>query len=140
MRLLLDTNVILDVVARRDPWWEDSAAVMSLLETDEIQGFIAAQSVTTLHYLAAKHLGQSQANAAVIELLNIASVVPSDQTLLLGALSLGWNGFEDAVQAVSAVAAGADFIVTRNTSDFSASPVRPVSPSELLAIVRTAAP
>ena len=140
MRLLLDTNVILDVVARRNPWWEDSAAVMSLLETDEIGGFIAAHSVTTLHYLAAKHLGHSQANATVIELLNIASVVPSDQTLLLRALSLGWNDFEDAVQAVSAVSAGADFIVTRNTTDFSASPVRPLSPSEFLAIVRTDAP
>lgn len=140
MKLLLDTNVILDVVARREPWWEDSASVMSLLDVDELRGFIAAHAAITLHSLSTKHLGHSEANAAVLELLNLASVVPFDETLLLRALSLGWNDFEDAVQAVSAVAAGADFIVTRNTSDFSASPVRPVSPSEFLAMVRTDAP
>ena len=140
MKLLLDTNAVFDVVTRREPWWQDSASVMSLLEPGQLRGFVAAHTVTTLHYLSAKHLGHPQATAAIIELLNIASVVTSDETLLLRALSLGWSDFEDAVQAVSAVAAGADFIVTRNTADFSASPVQPVTPSELLAILRTDAP
>jgi len=140
VKLLLDTNIVFDVVTRREPWWQDSASVMSVLEAGQIRGFITAHTVTTLHYLSSKHLGPPQANAAIIELLNIASVVTSDQTLLLRALSLGWNDFEDAVQAVSAVAVGADFIVTRNIADFSASPVQPVSPNELLAILRTDAP
>jgi predicted nucleic acid-binding protein len=140
VKLLLDTNVVFDVLTRREPWWEASASVMSLLEAGQIRGFVAAHTITTLHYLSSKHLGPSQANAAIIELLNIASVIPSDQTLLLRALSLGWSDFEDAGQAVAAVVASADFIVTRNTADFSASPVQSVSPSELLAILRTDAP
>ena len=61
MRLFLDINVVLDVLTRREPWWRDSAAVLSLLEADEVSGMIAAHSVTTLHYLCAKHLGPGEA-------------------------------------------------------------------------------
>ncbi len=136
MRLFLDTNVVLDVLAGRQPWLHDSATVLSLLETDGFDGILAAHSITTLHHLCAKELGRDQATAALVSLLRLVSVAPLDQELILKAIALGWGDFEDAIQVVAATEANADYLVTRNASDFRASPVPVVSPSELLAILR----
>lgn len=69
MRLFLDINVVLDVLADREPWVEHSAAVLSLPDAAEIEGMIAAHSVTTLYYLSTRHLGHKRAIAALIDLL-----------------------------------------------------------------------
>ena len=138
MRLFLDINVVLDVLANREPWVEDSAAVLSLLDQPEVEGLIAAHSVTTLYYLAAKQLGHKPAVAALVDLLEHLSVTPLDEDILLRALSLGWNDVEDAVQGVSAHRAQADYLVTRNPSDFEAASVSVVTPKQLLATLASA--
>ncbi len=61
MRLFLDINVILDVLADRKPWVGKSAAVLSLLDHADVDGLVAAHSITTLFYLVSKHLGRKQA-------------------------------------------------------------------------------
>ena len=137
MRLFFDINVVLDVLAHREPWWEDSAAVLSLLEADGVDGLVAAHSITTLFYLATKHLSRAEATAALLELLDVVTATPLDQDILLRALSLGWEDFEDAVQGISAQRARADYLVTRNLSDFALLSVPVVTPGELLAILRT---
>lgn len=133
MRLFLDINVVLDVLADREPWVEHSAAVLSLLDAAEVEGLIAAHSVTTLYYLSARHLGHKRAVAALIDLLEHLSVTPLDEDILLRALSLGWDDVEDAVQGISAQRAEADYVVTRNPSDFEAASVPVVTPKQLLA-------
>ena len=140
MRLFLDTNVTLDVLARRQPWLHDSATVLSLLESDEFDGIAAAHSMTTLYYLCVKELGRDQATEALVALLKLVSVAPLDQETILKGIALGWRDFEDAIQMLSAVEAGADYLVTRNASDFKGSPIPVVSPSELLAILRSQVP
>jgi predicted nucleic acid-binding protein len=133
MRLFFDINVALDVMADREPWVEDSAAVLSLLDKPGFQGLLAAHSVTTLYYLASKHLGHRPAAGALINLLEHLSVTPLDQDLLLRALSLGWDDVEDAVQGIYAERAEADYLVTRNPTDFAAASVAVVTPRQLLA-------
>src|SRR5690606_14288554 len=83
MRLFLDINVVLDVLANREPWVEDSAAILTLFDRVEIEGLIAAHSVTTLYYLASKHLGHQAAVAALIDLLEHLSITPLDEDILL---------------------------------------------------------
>jgi len=139
MRLFLDINVVLDVLADREPWVEDSAAVMSLLDDTGVEGLIAAHSVTTLYYLTSKHLGHKRAVAALIDLLEHLSIAPLDEDVLLRALSLGWDDVEDAVQGVSAQRANADFLVTRNPADFKAASVAVVTPKQLLATLASSA-
>lgn len=133
MRLFLDIDVVLDVLAEREPWFRDSAAVLSLLDGVHVQGLIAAHSVTTLYYLASRQLGHKRAVAALIDLLDHVTVAPLDEDILLRALSLGWDDVEDAVQGVSAQRADADYLVTRNTADFRSASVPAVSPRQLLA-------
>ena len=135
MRLFLDINVILDVLAEREPWVEDSAVVLSLLDTSDTDGFVAAHSITTLFYLSSKHLGRERAAAVLLDLLEYLTVIELDQELLLKALSLGWEDVEDAVQGLSAQRARADYLVTRNPTDFESISAPVVTPSELVAIL-----
>ncbi len=137
MRLFLDTNIVLDVLARREPWLPDSAAVLSLLEADGFEGVVAAHSITTLHYLCMKELGRERTTLALLDLLKLVSVAPLDQDMILKAIALGWRDFEDAIQMLSAHEIGADYLVTRDRSDFNASPIPVVTPSELLSILRS---
>ena len=109
----------------------------SLLEADEFEGVAAAHSITTLFYLASKHLGQRRATAKLLDLLKLVSVAPLDQDAILKGLALGWSDFEDALQMLCAVTAGADYLVTRNTRDFDSDSIPVVTPGELLAILQS---
>ncbi|MEW6755310.1 MAG: PIN domain-containing protein [Candidatus Latescibacterota bacterium] len=137
MRLFLDINVILDVLANREPWVENSAAVLSLLESDEFEGVAAAHSVATLFYLATKHLGQRRATARLLDLLGLVTVAPLDHDTILKGLTLGWSDFEDALQMLCALAANSDYLVTRNTRHFKSDSISVVTPTELLAILQS---
>ncbi|MGH7503968.1 MAG: PIN domain-containing protein [Longimicrobiales bacterium] len=138
MKIFVDVNVILDVLADREPWVEDSAAVLSLLELDGLEGVVAAHSITTLYYLTTKHLTRKRATASIVDLLKLVSVAPVTQDVLLKALSLGWNDFEDAVQGVCALDAGADYIITRDAGVFDGLSIPALTPAEFLALIGSA--
>lgn len=133
MRWLLDTNVLLDVLADREPWAEHSAQVLELVERRKATGYVAAHAVTTLYYLLATHRDRTTARRNTRLLLRLLEVVPVDEDRLLQALDLPTSDFEDAVQIACAEKAGADVIVTRNASDFRGTDLAVRSPSELLA-------
>ncbi len=132
MRLLLDTNVVLDVLANRQPQIKESAAVLTFIEAGHATGLLAAHSVTTLHYLLHKHLGQKKATAAIADLVSLLRVVPVDHETILLALSLGWRDFEDAVQAAAAIRAKATHIITRNPKDYRNLSLPVMRPEEFL--------
>ena len=135
MKLLLDINVIVDVLARRHPWVEDSGAVLSLLDEDRVQGFVAVHTITTIHYLLGRHLDRRKARTALVDLLGLVEVVPVSHAMILRALSLGWSDFEDAVQAVCALEVEADYLVSRDPDDFESLSILVVTPSELLNVI-----
>lgn len=133
MKLFFDVNVILDVLADRAPWADNAATLLSLMESGPFEGIVAAHSITTLHYLTTKHLSRKKATTALINLLKLVSVAPVDQDVILKALSLGWADFEDAVQAVCAIQAGAEYFITRDASHFDDLSIPALSPTEFLA-------
>lgn len=135
MRVLLDTNVVLDVLANREPFADEAAAVLQLVEARTIEGLLAAHTVTTLHFLLAKHLGKARARRILSDLLHLLRIVPVDEDRLRQALALDWTDFEDAVQASCADAAEAHYMVTRDKRGFRKSPVKVVTPGELLVLV-----
>ena len=135
MRIFLDVNVILDVLAEREPWVEASASVLALCEIDEVEGIVAAHSITTLYYLTTKHLSRKKATAAMVDLLKLVSVAAVTQDVILKAISLGWADLEDAVQGVCALESGSDFIITRDATAFDSLSIPAVTPSEFLALL-----
>ena len=108
MKLFLDTNVLLDVLAQREPWVQDSATLLALIDSGKIRGFVSAHTITTLHYLLSKHLSRERATAALVELIGLISIATVDALVIQKGLSLGWHDFKDAVQAVCALEIEAD--------------------------------
>ena len=136
MKLFLDTNVLLDVLAKRAPWVRDSAAFLSRIDSGQIQGFVAAHTITARHYLLSKHVGREKASTALIEVVDLVEIAPVDASVIQKGFALGWNDFEDAIQAVCALLIEADYFVTRNPLDFAPLSIPVASPSEVLQFLR----
>jgi predicted nucleic acid-binding protein len=134
-RVLLDVNVVLDVLQRRQPFYDDSAAVLAAAETGRLTGLVAAHSVTTLFYLLAKYGSPDAARVHTLDLLSVLAVAPVDGHVLEHALALPYRDLEDAVQMAAARQAGADYLVTRDRAGYAAGPLPAVSPAELLALL-----
>jgi predicted nucleic acid-binding protein len=116
--VLIDLNILLDVLQKREPFYEASASLLAAVETGRVQGYVAAHSLTTLFYLIQKGKSSAEARAIITNLLQFIKVVPIDQSTLEQALNLDFQDFEDAVQMISAVKCKADCLVTRNTKDY----------------------
>jgi predicted nucleic acid-binding protein len=134
MKVFLDTNVILDVLANREPFVADSAAVLSLVEARTVEGCAAAHSVTTLFYLLRREVGSRRAREVLMDLLRVLEVVAVDQDRIFQALAMDWDDFEDAVQASCAAKAEVDYLLTRDQEDFRGSYVPVLSPAEFIAL------
>ncbi len=133
MRILFDTNVILDLLLDREPFAEHAAVLISLVEAGGIAGFVGATTVTTIHYLLAKALGPSASHRHIETLLDLFHVAPVDESVLRSALNSGIDDYEDAVLYSAALSVSVDSIVTRNVKDFKRATARIYAPQELIA-------
>ena len=131
MRVLIDTNVLVDVALARAPWGKTSKAVLKLCESGIVQGFVAWHTFSNLYYYVRRTQGRDP--RVFIELcLRFLEVAPVGTQDLVLALKMPMSDFEDAMQAAAAAACGADRIVTRNARDFKRSPIPAVTPKGLL--------
>jgi len=133
LKVLFDTDVLLDVLLDRDPFAEASARLLSLVERAEIQGCVAATSVTTLFYLVRKSLGATKTKRTVEDLLALLEVASVNRVVIQQAVDARMRDFEDAVVACAAHESQVDVIATRNVKDFKHSPVVAQSPADILA-------
>jgi len=131
-RLLLDTNVPLDVLLKREPWLQHSGALWQASDAGRFYGFITATSVTTIFYVARRVLGIVRALNAVDVCLEAFEVCPVTRATLKQARALSGSDFEDNVQIACAMIAGLDAIVTRDPRGFRASPIPALTPAEAL--------
>jgi predicted nucleic acid-binding protein len=136
MKLLLDTNVVLDVLLGRKSYLETSAFVWAAVERGGIDGLLSAHAVTTIHYLVSKEHGSGVANRATISLLKVFGVASVTREVIDQALALAWPDFEDAVTAAAARSASCDGIVTRDPKGFRRAPVRIFTPQAAAALIR----
>src|SRR5580704_12876886 len=123
MRILLDTNVILDSMLQRSPWHQDADAILKAAASGQITCAVSPLSLTTAFYVGRKVVGTVAARAVIRSYLIAFSIVPFDSRTLRDADALAGNDFEDNVMVAAAVAAALDAIVTRNVIDFSHSPI-----------------
>lgn len=137
MRVLFDTNVVLDVLLDREAFVADATLLVDLVEQGEITGLLCATTITTLAYLAGKAVGKKQAMLQIKHLLSLFEVAAVTRAVLDAALANKAPDFEDAVLAEAALQAGAQAIITRNLRDFAHSPVRAYTPAQWLAIRAT---
>ena len=135
MKVLFDTNVVLDVLLDREPHSAVAAKLFALVDNGRIEGSIGAATATTIYYIAVKSFGRVRARSHVRELLDLFSVAPVDGEVLHRALDLEFPDFEDAVLHEAARASGARAIVTRDGGHFANASLPIFDPHELLAAV-----
>jgi len=135
LRVLFDVNVVLDVLQKREPFYESSARLLGHAETGRVQGCLAAHSLTTLFYLISKHLSAAEARVTLTSLMQFLQIAAVTQETIEQALNLPYKDFEDAVQMSTALQWKADYLVTRNVRDYQPAPVKTVQPVDLLAAI-----
>ncbi|MBI4209012.1 MAG: PIN domain-containing protein [Deltaproteobacteria bacterium] len=134
MKVLFDTNVVLDVLLDRRPFSAPAASLFAKVETGEIEGSICATTVTTIHYIAAKAVGTQQARVEVKKIMALFEIAPVNRTVLETAITAKFLDFEDSVIHEAARHIGAQAIVTRNPKDFKGAVLAIYTPQELEAI------
>ena len=133
MKIMCDTNVIIDVLLEREPFAENSCKVLSLCEEHRVDGFISASSVTDIYYLVRKHTHSTDlAYKAVGKLLEIVKVCSVTNNDVLTAFQRKARDFEDCLMATCAKSIRCDYIITRNKKDFEEFDIPLLTPTEFL--------
>ena len=134
-RLFIDTNVLVDLVCRREPFFQETKRLFALAYSNRICIGISALSYINTVYIAKKY-GYS-AKEVIDNLNKIASfttITHLEEITIKDAMNCGWNDFEDAVQYHSSVPFAANYIITRNPKDFSKSNIPVYTPTDFLQI------
>lgn len=137
MKILFDTNVILDVLLEREPFFKASSQVLGYSELNKIDGWICGTTVTTIHYLLAKALTRQKAEEHLRSLFKIFHISTINSIVLDDALADNFKDYEDAVIYHSAVHANVAAILTRNQKDFQQSKLPVYSPIEFLKAIES---
>jgi predicted nucleic acid-binding protein len=132
MKVLIDTNIILDVLCNRKDFVEDSEKVFKLCEVKKITGYISALSITNIVYIMRKELDMEKIGQVLERLSLIFEIVDLRADDLKRAGKLDFKDYEDAVQSAQATRIKANYIITRNIKDFALSKVTAIKPSELI--------
>lgn len=133
MRLLIDTNVVLDVLLAREPFCDSAEQVLRLSQRDDIEEYISASAITDIYYIAHRQLKNRDLTKNLIKrLISVVSVAAVSEKEIETALNLSWSDFEDSVQYSVALLSGFDAIVTRDAVGYCDSEVRVISPKQIL--------
>jgi len=130
LRVLLDTNVVLDWLLDRKPWSDDALPLWQARDTRRVITYIAASILTDIFYIARRQIGNVAALVGIDQSLAL-EVALVDKSTLLRARELPGSDFEDNVAIACAEAERLDFIITRNTDDFRHSSIRAIEPLAL---------
>ncbi len=132
MKVLIDTNIALDVILEREPFVESATEIFELVEIGKLQGYIAATTITNIFYIVRKLKSREFALQAITRLLQGCHFCEVNHSVIQQALSLNLNDFEDGVQLACAVLNKLDAITTRNEDDFEGVEFTVLSPIDLL--------
>jgi predicted nucleic acid-binding protein len=132
VRILFDTNVVLDFLLDRKPFADAAAELFSRVETGDIVGFLCATTVTTVHYLAETAIGGKSARVQIGKLLRLFEIAPVNRIVLESALEGPITDFEDGVICEAARQVDAEAVVTRDARGFKKARLPVYTPVELL--------
>lgn len=134
-KILIDTNVLLDYLLEREPFFEDAKKVILSCTEGNTKGCIAAHSISNMFFILRKDYTAKERREILSSLCIIFDVEGIDKAKLLSGLANEeFSDFEDCLQMECAKSYGAEYIVTRNVSDYSVSDVKAILPSEYLGL------
>lgn len=131
MRILLDTNILMDYLTEREPFYSDAYQIISGCKNKRYEGVVAAHSIVDMFFILRKHFTVSERRKLLLAFLGILHVESIDEEKLRSALqNEAFNDFEDCLQTECAKSALVDYIVTRNGHDYARSEVPVLSPEQ----------
>jgi predicted nucleic acid-binding protein len=133
MRVFVDTNVLLDVLARREPFYADAARIWSLAERGKIEALISAISYNNTYYVVRRASNRRSAEKGLRLIRNVFTPVPLTIQVLNQAMDAGFEDIEDALQFYSALHAEADCLITRDADHFPSEDLPVLAPAAFLA-------
>ncbi|MDO5149309.1 MAG: PIN domain-containing protein [Oscillospiraceae bacterium] len=132
MVLLIDANIVLDYLLKREPFYNDAKKIMDICCDPEIKGCIALHTITTLWYILRK-FPDDQRRIALFSICSILEVTGTSHDEVINALEMReFKDFEDCIQTKCAKTAKADYIITRNTDDFIFSEIPAITPIKFI--------
>jgi|SRR5690606_13787705 len=118
-KVFIDTNVALDLLTQREPFFVDAQKLFSLSDKGYFQLYLSADVFTTIAYFLNKYVGKQEAITYLIKFKTLVSILPVNEKVIDLALASKSSDFEDAVQIAVAETNEMNCIVTRNVKDFS---------------------
>ncbi|MDO9274266.1 MAG: PIN domain-containing protein [Lutibacter sp.] len=135
-RILIDTDVILDLFFDREPFSKNAAKILSLCEKKDIIGFVTPVIISNVYYLLSQKAKQEKVIQKLKILMSILEVLVIDKNAIIVALNSEFKDFEDALQNYSAELNGEiDIIITRNTKDYKKSQIGIMNPEKFLKLI-----
>jgi len=135
MKILMDTNIALDHLLKREPFCREAEKIIGLTHGG-VDVFLSASSITDVYYIMRKVLGDKDSAMALLEsLLRAIGVATVSDVEIRRAIVLGWDDFEDAVQYASGESLEVDYVVTRNRGDFASARLPVVTPEEMIGLL-----
>lgn len=136
MLVLFDTNIILDILEKRLPFYDTSKSVLEACVSGDVSGYIALHSISNIFYILRKHYSAADRRKLLLDILNLLQVADADHESVRNALKReDFSDFEDCLQDECAKQIHADYIVTRNINDFCTSDIPAIIPDDLLKIL-----
>ena len=133
MRVLIDTNVLLDYIANRTPYADAAEQIMIMCKDNKIDGCIAAHSIMNIFYILRKNMTVSERKNILFYLSQITEIIGIDKQKILNSISNDvFSDFEDCLEAQCAKSFSADWIITRNIKDFENSAIKAITPDKFL--------
>ncbi len=131
-KLLIDTNIIIDLLAKRENFYQEAQELFTLADEKKVSMFISALTFANTHYILSRHLNADEARKILIKFKVLAEVLPLEDKVLDLALASDFNDFKDAIQYYTALDNKLDIIITRNKKDFKKSELPVLTAKEYL--------
>lgn len=130
--LFLDTNIAIDLLSKREPFYDAAAILFTLGDRKQVKLYISSLSFSTIYYLLRRQIGAEKAMDVLQRFRMLVHILPVKDTTVDKALNSDFTDFEDAIQYYSAIENGIKVIITRNVKDYKASTVPVITPDEFL--------
>ncbi|MFO7754623.1 MAG: PIN domain-containing protein [Bacteroidales bacterium] len=133
-KLLVDTNIIIDLLAKREEFYKPAAQLFSLADQKKVELYLCSLSFATAHYILSRQIAESKVREILRKLKVLVNVISLDSKVLDLALNSDFKDFEDAIQYYAAIESRIDIIITRNLKDFRKSDIPAMTGQEFLQI------
>ena len=136
MRVLIDTNVIIDALTSREPWKESAEKIFIMAANHVMEMYITASSATDIYYLVKKYMHSAeQAKPVMGKLYSLVGILSVSEAECIEALVSAVIDYEDAVVERTALKTDMDYIITRNVKDFQQGVVKAILPDDFIALI-----